>query len=113
MEGRSLPLHGAAVVERSEASVQLEPGSLLIGFSDGLVERRGESLDAGMVRLEATAREVSNRSASEICDILVEEMGVATIREDDVVVIAIRYEASLAQRQTPSPLSVDRTLTPP
>lgn len=107
MEGRSLPLHGAAVVERSEASVQLEPGSLLIGFSDGLVERRGESLDAGMVRLEATAREVSNRSASEICDILVEEMGVATIREDDVVVIAIRYEASLAQRQTPSPLSVD------
>jgi hypothetical protein len=66
-----------------------------------------------MQRLEATAREVSNRSASEICDILLEEMGVATTREDDVVVIAIRYEASLgATSDAIAPLS-ESTLTPP
>lgn len=105
MEGRSPPFHGAALVKRSEASVQLEPGSLLLGFSDGLVERRGENLDQGMERLAAKAREVSNRSASEICDILLEAMGVATIREDDVVVIAIRYEAASLPSDAIAPIS--------
>jgi len=34
-----------------EQGVSLEPGSALIGFTDGLIERRGDDLDASLLRL--------------------------------------------------------------
>ena len=40
---------------RPHASTLLEPGSLLVLYSDGLVERRGERLDDGLRRLAAAA----------------------------------------------------------
>ena len=40
-----------------EASVSVAPYSTLIAFTDGLVERRGEPLDAGLARLREAAAE--------------------------------------------------------
>ena len=40
----------------------LDPGTMLIVYSDGLVERRGEELDVGMRRLEQAARRLIDRS---------------------------------------------------
>jgi sigma-B regulation protein RsbU (phosphoserine phosphatase) len=52
-EGRSLPIDSrlALEVRRDSAEVQLTPGSALLLYTDGLVERRGSSLDEGMSRL--------------------------------------------------------------
>ena len=39
----------------SSATVVVPPGATLLAFTDGLVERRGESLDVGLSRLRRTA----------------------------------------------------------
>lgn len=92
LEGRSSPLIDDVVADRPEAATTLAPGSLLIGYSDGLIERRGESLQAGLDRLEAAVAEIRDQGAETICDLLMEQLGVATNRADDVVVVVIRYE---------------------
>jgi PAS domain S-box-containing protein len=50
--GRSTPL-GIAVVPRTEATFTLAPGEGFVFYTDGLVERRRESIDAGLGRLLA------------------------------------------------------------
>ena len=95
-EGLSPPLHDSFIAGRAEATVYLEPGSLLLGYSDGLVERRDEDLNAGLDRLLERTRELADRPVEEICDLLVKEMGVASARGDDVVVLALRYHPAEA-----------------
>jgi len=91
-EGRSPPLHGEPVTVRPEASVCLEPGTLIVAYTDGLVERRNEDIRAGLARLQRAATDIRSESVVEICDVLLAKMGVATAREDDVVILVIRYE---------------------
>jgi hypothetical protein len=54
VDGGSPPI-GVPVASRAEVWTQLEPGSALVLYTDGLVESRTESLDVG---IEATARHV-------------------------------------------------------
>jgi serine phosphatase RsbU (regulator of sigma subunit) len=89
--GRSQPLHGGVATHRGEASERIDPGSLLVAFSDGLVERRGEDLMSGMRRLEEAASYLSGRAPDEVCDLLIEGLGVAETRDDDVVVLVLRF----------------------
>lgn len=91
-EGLSPPLCGLDIDLRHEASVQLEPGSLLVAYSDGLIERRGEDLGAGLDRLEAEARALVGVPTEKVCDRLLDALGVADQRDDDVVIVALRYE---------------------
>ena len=58
---QSAPLTGLDEHARPQASVVLEPGSLLVLYSDGLVERRGERFSRGLRRLRA-GRRVDRRS---------------------------------------------------
>ncbi|HWB87956.1 MAG TPA: SpoIIE family protein phosphatase [Acidimicrobiia bacterium] len=90
--GLSHPLYGDSDEPRPEATTILEQGSLLLLYSDGLVERRGESLEAGLDRLERMTSGFRHLTPREICDRLVSSMGLDTTREDDVVVIAIKVE---------------------
>jgi hypothetical protein len=87
---------------RPEASVYLEPGTLIIGYTDGLVERRNEDIMAGLGRLQTAAIEIRSEPVVEICDLLVEKMGVAKAREDDVVILVIRYNPANANAQGPT-----------
>ncbi|MDA0182187.1 SpoIIE family protein phosphatase [Solirubrobacter phytolaccae] len=56
MEGRSTPL-GIEIeaLPRVEATLVLAPGDQLVLYTDGLVERRGESIDVGLERLLTAA----------------------------------------------------------
>ncbi len=93
--GRSPLLCATTGLTRPEAEVVLPPGGLLMLYSDGLVERRGESLDAGLARLaDRGARAASVRgSAARLCDGLVdamlEDLGGAV--DDDVAALCLRY----------------------
>lgn len=94
MEGRSPPILNQGVPHRPEASTTLSPESLLVGYTDGLIERRDESLDRGFERLEEAVRGIREQDEGDICDLLFQEMGVETERADDVVVVVLRYEPS-------------------
>jgi serine phosphatase RsbU (regulator of sigma subunit) len=72
-----------------EASVSVAPHSTLIAFTDGLVERRGEPLDAGLARLRAAA---AQRSAA--LDELLERVARSLAphdHHDDTAIVGIRW----------------------
>jgi anti-sigma regulatory factor (Ser/Thr protein kinase) len=52
----SVPLGATRHVRYEDEEVEVEPGSLLVLYTDGLVERRSESLEDGLERLIATVR---------------------------------------------------------
>jgi len=62
-DGRSTPLdlQMADGVSRPEACHRLEPGSLVLFYTDGLVERRRQAIDVGLQRLLAEVE--ANRDA--------------------------------------------------
>ncbi|HSJ28824.1 MAG TPA: SpoIIE family protein phosphatase [Acidimicrobiia bacterium] len=91
-QATSRPLYGGSESERTEASLRIEPGSLLIGYTDGLVENMYRDIGVGLSRLEKTVTQVVDRSVTEICDLLLGTMGVAHSRRDDVVALVMRYE---------------------
>jgi anti-sigma regulatory factor (Ser/Thr protein kinase)/putative methionine-R-sulfoxide reductase with GAF domain len=66
---------------------ELRPGSTLIMYTDGLIERRGESLDVGLRRLREACR--AELSAEELCDHVLEELIQDGETADDVAVVAV------------------------
>lgn len=91
--GRSHPLGYFKGVKRSGASTNVEAESVLVLYSDGLIERRGESIKVGMERLQLAAQPLRDMSESEACDHLIRELGVASEREDDVVIMCVRLSS--------------------
>ena len=90
--GQSPPLCGEHDEhKRTEAKVRLEPNSLLILYSDGLIERRGEMLTDRLDLLEAAGRSLLDLPIADLCDRLVVALGVETSRGDDVAVLAVRF----------------------
>jgi serine phosphatase RsbU (regulator of sigma subunit)/integral membrane sensor domain MASE1 len=92
MEGRRPPLLGEMSPLGAEATTTLEHGSLIVAFTDGLVERRGEDLLTGLRRLQETVSASGSADPERLCEILLEEMGVIKDRADDVVVLVLRYQ---------------------
>lgn len=72
------------------ASVDLPPGSMILLYTDGLLERAGESLDEGFARLKAAAGDCANLPVEAVCAELLRRMAPPTGYRDDVVVLAVR-----------------------
>jgi chemotaxis family two-component system sensor kinase Cph1 len=74
----------------AERTYSLEPRDRLLLYSDGLVERRGESLDAGLERLRRLAvGTVSGLSLEAACDTVIKAMGADSSSSDDVMLVAL------------------------
>ncbi len=87
-DGRSAPLGSMLGDRRSDAPEHLAEGETLVLYTDGLVERRAESIDAGLERLADVARLSALGApalADDICDALVD----ARDQHDDVCVLTI------------------------
>ena len=76
---------------RDETMVTLKRGSTLLLYTDGLVERRGELIDAGIERLtEVLAGLVlEGHPLEELCDELLHRM-LPDKPDDDVAIVAVR-----------------------
>ena len=77
--------------ERAETVVPLQPGTVVLLYSDGLVERRGSTIDAGTDRLVEHLRELAGRPLDDLCDALLRRMLLGT-PEDDVALLAVRID---------------------
>jgi len=71
------------------AVVTIPPHGLLIAYTDGLVERRHEVLDAGMKRL-ADAASQQAASLEDLLDSIVSEL-TGDAPEDDVALIGLKW----------------------
>jgi serine phosphatase RsbU (regulator of sigma subunit) len=89
--GRSRPL---AVSEgpREEATVEVPPESMLLWYSDGLVERRDSDLDAGMQRLASVAATLDGADPQTWCDTVLARLIGGRPLDDDVVLMCLRLD---------------------
>ncbi|MCU4185438.1 SpoIIE family protein phosphatase [Acidiferrimicrobium sp. IK] len=83
------PALGVRAGARFDATAdRLAPGEVLVLYSDGLIERRGESIDDGLRRLREAAAGLPAEPEA-LCQGLVERLA-ADGRPDDVTVLAVR-----------------------
>ena len=75
---------------REVQSVELRSGSALIAITDGLVERRGEDIDAGVNRLLEATEGAGGWSAQQILDHIVRVAAAERTHDDDVTVVVLR-----------------------
>jgi serine phosphatase RsbU (regulator of sigma subunit) len=78
--------------DRVDQVIDLPDGSTLLLYTDGLVERRGESLDDGLRRLAEALLAVGDVDADEVCDRLLEAM-LPEAPDDDVAMLVLRPRA--------------------
>jgi serine phosphatase RsbU (regulator of sigma subunit) len=74
---------------RPESVVALPPGSTVLLYTDGLVERRESTLDDGLARLVDHLQALTGRALGELCDELLRRMLQGT-PQDDVALVAVR-----------------------
>jgi sigma-B regulation protein RsbU (phosphoserine phosphatase) len=87
--GPPLGIHAAS--GRSSAVVTLPEGAVLLFYTDGLIERRGESIDEGMERLRCA---VGADAPEAVCRRLAKAMLDGGI-QDDVAIVAVRRSGTL------------------
>jgi anti-sigma regulatory factor (Ser/Thr protein kinase) len=88
-----LPLGIGDPTDVVHGTVAMPEGATLLMYSDGLIERRGESLDAGLRRLLdacCTDGSVARASVDGLCDHVVGQMSESGESDDDVAVLAVR-----------------------
>ena len=77
-----------AAAERRERTTELPTGSSLVLYTDGLIERRDASLDAGIARVTQAVSRLGDADAEATADAVVTAAGSSN--EDDIAVLVLR-----------------------
>jgi serine phosphatase RsbU (regulator of sigma subunit)/PAS domain-containing protein len=95
---------------RREFEIRIMRPATLLLYTDGLVEQRGQSLDDGLARLVATARELvaAGLGLDDLCDELLDRM-LPERSQDDVAITAVR----LHPLDRPRPAEAGPQVIPP
>jgi anti-sigma regulatory factor (Ser/Thr protein kinase)/putative methionine-R-sulfoxide reductase with GAF domain len=83
------PLGVDTGVRRQTTTLDMPPGAAVVLFTDGLIERRGQSITAGLERLRGSLR---IGSAERRCATAIDTMLGGGDPEDDVALLVIRRE---------------------
>jgi serine phosphatase RsbU (regulator of sigma subunit) len=100
------PLLGVAPdTARHDHEVALGEGDTMVLFTDGLVERRGRSIDDGLRGVRETAAGSRDRTLEELCDALLARF--PDQGADDVAILAVRVrpDQPAAATRRPAPLA--------
>jgi serine phosphatase RsbU (regulator of sigma subunit) len=93
---------------RRESQVSLEWDTVVLLYTDGLVEHRDQDLDHGMARLQATLGDLAGRDLDELCETLLARM-LPDDPDDDVALVAVR----LHPQDRPRPPEAGPNQVPP
>jgi anti-sigma regulatory factor (Ser/Thr protein kinase) len=85
-------------IRRRTTSIPFPQGSTLILFTDGLVERRSESIETGLGRLREQVLARIDEPVERICDELMAELVDAENQRDDVALVVARLVAKYGSR---------------
>jgi anti-sigma regulatory factor (Ser/Thr protein kinase) len=96
--GRSVPLGALAHVRFAADDVEVEPGSTIVLYTDGLVERRGEPIESRLERLKDAAGEAAELDAERFVAHLLARLADGDTQADDVAVLALRLTATAGGR---------------
>ncbi|MGH2763240.1 MAG: SpoIIE family protein phosphatase [Thermoleophilaceae bacterium] len=87
--GSSVPLGVLPFPDFEEVSMPMSPGETVVLYTDGLVERPGEHIDAGMGRLVAVVHDAPEEP-EQLCDHVLRELVPHRGAPDDVALLTLR-----------------------
>ncbi len=102
-DARSVPLVVQRKSSRPQSSVVLPPGSTLMLYTDGLVERRDVSLDDGIARVSETVVGGMHLPVDAVADAVLSEMAPPGGYDDDIAIVVYR--------QPYAPLAIEKVVT--
>ena len=83
-------LVGAALgTVREEVELEVQPGSIVVLYTDGLVEHRGRPIDQGFQALAEALRTAPDTDADAVCEHLLSELAYGDL-DDDVALLVVR-----------------------
>ena len=93
LEGGRRPLLGFRVPEEHNltADFAFTTGDIAVMFTDGLVERRGESIDDGLKRLLVAVEETRHLSPKAMCSTLLDRLTNGYDADDDIALLVIKH----------------------
>ncbi|MEO6126463.1 MAG: SpoIIE family protein phosphatase [Ilumatobacteraceae bacterium] len=100
LEDGRRPLLGSGRGRCAVGTASAAPGSMVIAFTDGLVERRDQSPDVGTARVaDRTRREIARSNAAgpsveHLADRIIEDLVGARFATDDVALVVIKHRST-------------------
>jgi serine phosphatase RsbU (regulator of sigma subunit) len=94
---RLLPVHAGMPVgvqsgcDYAASSVELAPGATLLAFTDGLYERRGESVDEGLERVRRRVEDHADAALEVLLDQVLAQL--VDESDDDTAILGIRWQS--------------------
>ncbi|MCE0762618.1 SpoIIE family protein phosphatase [Pseudonocardia kujensis] len=86
----------------TEGSTTIRPGTTLLLYTDGLVERRGEIVDDGLARLAEAAARRAGETPDELVDHVLAEVVEQHGHADDIALVAVRLLPAPLQARYPA-----------
>ncbi|MFG2476250.1 PP2C family protein-serine/threonine phosphatase [Streptomyces fagopyri] len=77
-------------VPRPQAGQPYSPGDTLVLYTDGLIERRDEDIDAGLARLTEALGHHRFLSPERLADALLADLGLVRGAHDDIALVVVR-----------------------
>ncbi|MBC8092409.1 MAG: SpoIIE family protein phosphatase, partial [Pseudonocardia sp.] len=85
-EAMGAALTGMVAEPRGQSELMLAPGSTLLLYTDGLVERAGTDLDEMIAAVATRAAGLAHAPVDELCDVLLRHAPDT----DDIALLAVR-----------------------
>jgi PAS domain S-box-containing protein len=93
-DARSVPLAVRRDEPRPQATTALTAGATLLLYTDGLVERRDEPIDAGMAHVAEVIAQTMETPVDAVADALLDKLAPAMGYDDDVAIVLYRHPAN-------------------
>jgi PAS domain S-box-containing protein len=90
-DARSVPLAVHSDEPRPQATAALTAGSTLLLYTDGLVERRDEPIDAGIARIADVLAQTMELPVDAVADAILDRLAPAVGYDDDVAIVLYRH----------------------